>query len=490
MDKAGGDDSSLLFPSEGAGSSSSTDHEGGSVTRAVANSGEQFEEPPTMFGQEAEDREVDHRGGAMRGGRASPSDVTFNDGEAVTLLGEGVSVAEPSQHREMDNLILDGPGDGRGGSSGSDLTVALDRVLEAAGVGRFTYTLLALCGLANAADAVEILAISFVITTTAECDLWLTDTRKGWLTATLFIGMMVGGLFWGSASDLYGRKRVLATALAVNAIFGMASAFVSSFAVFLSFRLLSGIGIGGSIPILFTYCSEFLPASKRGMLLTIVASFWMVGAMAVAGTAWAVVSPRSCPRPLDGDTLEQTCAKERALHCGMAWDDVPTWRVFLALSAVPAVVATIWLYFSPESARWYVVNGKPAKAARVLRRLLHGNGVRDVGDLLHPFLRPVIDDRAAEPSCKLLAEGRGKHISSSTSSTAQVHRVSTFARVSYFAQVSTFAPKSQPLPASHALRAQVSSRTHKSHNSPMLAAYFARVFMSHRFARTSLKLLR
>ena len=57
---------------------------------------------------------------------------------------------------------------------------------------RFHYWLLFVCGWANASDAVEILAISFLLPS-AECDLALSPARKGWLSAILFVGMMIGG---------------------------------------------------------------------------------------------------------------------------------------------------------------------------------------------------------------------------------------------------------------------------------------------------------
>jgi MFS family permease len=49
--------------------------------------------------------------------------------------------------------------------------------------------------------------------------------------------------------------------------------------------------VGGSIPVVFAYCCELVPTRRRGFYLTIVAAFWMVGAMLVAGLAWALLAP-------------------------------------------------------------------------------------------------------------------------------------------------------------------------------------------------------
>jgi hypothetical protein len=55
------------------------------------------------------------------------------------------------------------------------------------GVGRFQWTALAVCGLANASDAVEILALSLVLPA-AEDDLHLTAAGKSALSSCIFIG--------------------------------------------------------------------------------------------------------------------------------------------------------------------------------------------------------------------------------------------------------------------------------------------------------------
>ena len=97
------------------------------------------------------------------------------------------------------------------------------------------------CGWANASDAVEILCISFLLPS-AECDLQLTPARKGWLSAILFVGMMLGGYVWGSLGDTIGRRRVLMNAMIVNAVAGFISSFSQDYYFFLLLRFISGVG--------------------------------------------------------------------------------------------------------------------------------------------------------------------------------------------------------------------------------------------------------
>ena len=83
-----------------------------------------------------------------------------------------------------DEIGLISPGDGGGGAAIADgegwCCASLDRI----GNGYYQLLVTCLCGVANAADAVELMSISFLITSTAECDLGLTEVRKAVLTSS------------------------------------------------------------------------------------------------------------------------------------------------------------------------------------------------------------------------------------------------------------------------------------------------------------------
>ena len=58
------------------------------------------------------------------------------------------------------------------------------------------------CGLANASDAVEVLCISFLLPA-AECELKLTTSDKGWLSAIMFIGKKKVVIALNSVPELF-----------------------------------------------------------------------------------------------------------------------------------------------------------------------------------------------------------------------------------------------------------------------------------------------
>ena len=62
-----------------------------------------------------------------------------------------------------------------------------DRLLRTAGYGFFHILLVAVCGMATAADGTQVFAVGFVVPI-AEEDLHLSTARKGYLDASVFIG--------------------------------------------------------------------------------------------------------------------------------------------------------------------------------------------------------------------------------------------------------------------------------------------------------------
>ena len=55
--------------------------------------------------------------------------------------------------------------------------------------------------------------------------------------------MMVGGAFWGSLSDKYGRRKILLTALTVNLAGGVCCALVQTFWELILCRTICGLGV-------------------------------------------------------------------------------------------------------------------------------------------------------------------------------------------------------------------------------------------------------
>lgn len=252
-----------------------------------------------------------------------------------------------------------------------------ETAIAKAGFGWFHYWLLFVCGWANASDSVEILCISFVLPA-ATCDLKLTAEDKGWLSAVLFIGMLIGGYGWGSIGDTFGRKNTLVIAMAANTLFGISSSFCQSKAGFFVFRFLSGIGVGGSIPLVWSYFAEFQSKAVRGRMLSALATFWMVGNVTAAAAAWAII-----PHEIGWNPKE-----------GFKYD---SWRIFVAICAIPAGLVTVALIFMPESPKYLLAKGRDYEALKIFRGIYAKNHPgKDPSD--YPILHVKVErNRISEP---------------------------------------------------------------------------------------------
>uniref|UniRef100_A0A3P8ZZV8 Synaptic vesicle glycoprotein 2A n=1 Tax=Esox lucius TaxID=8010 RepID=A0A3P8ZZV8_ESOLU len=242
-----------------------------------------------------------------------------------------------------------------------ELAQQYESILQECGHGKFQWTLYFVLGLALMADGVEIFVVGFVLPS-AEKDMCLSEESKGMLGLIVYLGMMVGAFVWGGLADRIGRRQSLLICLSINSVFSFFSSFVQGYSTFLFCRLLSGVGIGGSIPIVFSYYSEFLAQEKRGEHLSWLCMFWMIGGIYASAMAWAII-------PHYGWSFQMGSAYQ--FH---------SWRVFVLVCAFPSVAAIASLTTMPESPRFYLENGKHDEGWMILKQV-HDTNMRAKG---HP----------------------------------------------------------------------------------------------------------
>jgi len=212
--------------------------------------------------------------------------------------------------------------------------ITCDRAVELVGFGSFHVWLTLILTLGNAADAVEVMSIGLVLPNLTH----LSDADKGALTAAVFAGALVGAVAWGLAGDLVGRRPALVASLLLNGLSALASSAVGEhLGALCACRFFAGIGVAGANAVAFTLLPEFLPASRRGAGVVVLASGWMCGSVYSAAVGWIVI-------PKSG------------------------WRAFLAAAAAPALVAAAAAAARvPESPRFLCARGRGLEAAAVVR---------------------------------------------------------------------------------------------------------------------------
>src|SRR6056297_450646 len=106
-----------------------------------------------------------------------------------------------------------------------------------------------------------------------------TAQIKGSLASSVFVGMLFGALISGFLSDFFGRKYTNIAFLFVAGIFSAMTAMSKTGQEFALYRLLSGLGYGGLLPVVNAYLTEFTSIKFRGRYLTYLESSWAIGSI-------------------------------------------------------------------------------------------------------------------------------------------------------------------------------------------------------------------
>jgi AAHS family 3-hydroxyphenylpropionic acid transporter len=169
--------------------------------------------------------------------------------------------------------------------------------------------------------------------------LHLTPGQAGWAFSASLIGLMVGASFGGVIADRVGRRPVLTISVAAFGVFSLLTALASGFAPLLAVRFLTGLGLGGAMPMLIALASEHASPTRKATMVTLIA-----GGMPLGGAVAGLVA-----------------------RAPMALDD---WRtIFLVGGLAPLVVAPLLHVVLPV--------GRPDRAARLpgaATRALFGAG--------------------------------------------------------------------------------------------------------------------
>jgi Arabinose efflux permease len=204
----------------------------------------------------------------------------------------------------------------------------LQALIDAAPIGARQWRVIICCFLVVMMDGFDTAAIGFIA----------PDIRAHWqLTAgdlaPLFgaglLGLTAGALLCGPLSDKFGRKRVIEWCVALFGIFSLLSAFSPNLETLVVLRFLTGLGLGGAMPNTITMTSEYLPARRRGALVTLMFCGFTLGS-AFGG----IVSAQLVP--------------------------VIGWPGILVLGGVLPLILFFYLLVAlPESPRWMVRCQRP-----------------------------------------------------------------------------------------------------------------------------------
>lgn len=158
--------------------------------------------------------------------------------------------------------------------------------------------------------------------------LWnLSDITHGTAIAMALYGTIIGAITGSIPANKIGRKKTLLWIGIIFLISSVGAAVANDVYVFMAFRFLGGLAIGASSVVAPIYISEIAPPQYRGRMGI---AFQL---NIVAGILFAYVS----------NYLLQGVGGEN------------DWRYMLGVVAVPSLLFSVFMMFTPESPRWLIL---------------------------------------------------------------------------------------------------------------------------------------
>lgn len=211
-------------------------------------------------------------------------------------------------------------------------------------------------------------------------------------TSAVYLGLCFGSFTWGVGSDILGRRIAFNMTLLITSIFGIMTAFATSWAWVCIFFSLLGFGVGGNLPVDGALFLEFLPDSKSS-LLTLLSVWWPVGQLCSSFIAWFFIGN---------------------------WPADKGWRLFvlaIGLITLGMFCLRFFVFHLFESPKYLLSRGRQPEAVAVVHGLAFRNGAKTW--LTEAVLDAVVNGDDAYDSGDERARHRG-HAAVSALSTKSV----------------------------------------------------------------------
>ncbi|OTG81547.1 3-(3-hydroxy-phenyl)propionate transporter MhpT [Acinetobacter sp. ANC 4648] len=158
----------------------------------------------------------------------------------------------------------------------------------------------------------------------------LDNAQMAWAFSAATLGTLPGALLGGRFADKIGRKKVLMFSLLLFGIMSLLTAFANQYSLLIIIRFLTGLGMGGALPMMITLASEAVSDKYKGTAVSIMYSGIPFGGVLTSFVAMA----------LAGDSQ---------------------WRhIFYIGGLAPVLMIPLLLKFLPESNAYLIKNQQSA----------------------------------------------------------------------------------------------------------------------------------
>lgn len=220
-------------------------------------------------------------------------------------------------------------------TNGQGITVS--NVIEKLSLSSTHYFIVIVAALGFMFDSFDTYIVSYAMPSIIR-EWQITPVMNGMLSSAGIWGMFLGALIWGPITDRYGRKvGFIGTVLGFSLLTGV-TAFTENVYQFGALRFVTGMCLGGMIPVNTALVSEYVAAQHRGRFVSILTVLWPFGLLIAALAGLSLVTQYG-------------------------------WRVLFYIGVLPAFLTIFVGLKVPESPRWLIAQGRVDEARKVLKTL-------------------------------------------------------------------------------------------------------------------------
>lgn len=166
----------------------------------------------------------------------------------------------------------------------------VNNAIDEIGWTGYHWKLFGLNGFGYAVDSL-VLLLQSIIATQAFMEFGEDGYARG-LTIAVYVGMLVGAVFWGLSADIVGRRYAFNISLFVCSASAVVAGAMPGWTSLGFFIALVGFGAGGNLILDTTVFLEYLPSNKQ-WVLTFLACWWGFGQAITGFIAWGFMG-ESC----------------------------------------------------------------------------------------------------------------------------------------------------------------------------------------------------
>lgn len=214
----------------------------------------------------------------------------------------------------------------------------IEKLMDGSRLSALHVRVLILCGLAAFLDGYDVAVMASATPSVAAA--WhIHPGGLRWIVTAAVIGIAASALIVSPLGDYFGRRVVLLTSFAVVGVATLMASTANSENELFVWRLLTGIGLGASLPNALALGAEYAPAKSRTALVALLACGISLGS-AMSG----LVAPPIL--------------------------DLGGWRALFITGGLVALLAWLPLFALPESLRFLTARRRsPEKIGRLLEQL-------------------------------------------------------------------------------------------------------------------------